>query len=123
MPNHPCRPKIATSDPKRPLEASARLPDGCSLILRSYVIGPKAPNRNAAKFDRFLALDCAGVEGMGAHSKERKGQNFAIGQPWASEPLKGRKDGFKIQLSLRLATAKTATNTAITAPSRAECGN
>ena len=30
-----------------------------------------------AKFDPFLSLDCARVEGMGAHSKERKGSNFA----------------------------------------------
>ena len=30
-----------------------------------------------AKFDPFLSLDCAGVEGVGAQSKERKGSNFA----------------------------------------------
>ena len=30
-----------------------------------------------AKFDPFLSLDCAKVEGMGAQSKERKGSNFA----------------------------------------------
>ena len=30
-----------------------------------------------AKFDPFLSLDCARVEGMGAQSKERKGSNFA----------------------------------------------
>ena len=29
------------------------------------------------KFDPFLSLDCARVEGMGAQSKERKGSNFA----------------------------------------------
>ena len=30
-----------------------------------------------AKFDPFLSLDCAGVEGVGAQSEERKGSNFA----------------------------------------------
>ena len=31
-----------------------------------------------AKFDPFLSLDCARVEGVGAKSKERKGSNFAV---------------------------------------------
>ena len=30
-----------------------------------------------ARFDPYLSLDCARVEGMGAQSKERKGSNFA----------------------------------------------
>ena len=30
-----------------------------------------------AKFDPFLSLDCARLEGVGAQSKERKGYNFA----------------------------------------------
>ena len=30
-----------------------------------------------AKFDPFLSLDCARVEGVGAQYKERKGSNFA----------------------------------------------
>ena len=30
-----------------------------------------------SKFDPFLSLDCARVEGVGAQSKERKGSNFA----------------------------------------------
>ena len=30
-----------------------------------------------AKFDPFLSLDCARVEGVGTQSKERKGSNFA----------------------------------------------
>ena len=30
-----------------------------------------------AKFEPFLSLDCARVEGVGAQSKERKGSNFA----------------------------------------------
>ena len=29
------------------------------------------------KFDPFLSLDCARVEGVGVQSKERKGSNFA----------------------------------------------
>ena len=36
-----------------------------------------APLRCAARFDPFLSLDCAGLEGVGAQSRERKGSNFA----------------------------------------------
>ena len=59
---------------------------GCQMatagFLESYVFGPSgvwtmAPLRCAAKFDPFLSLDCARVEGVGAQSKERKGSNFA----------------------------------------------
>ena len=58
------------------------LPYGYIQIFRSYVFGPSgfwamAPLRYAAKFDPFLSLDCARVEGVGAQSKERKGSNFA----------------------------------------------
>ena len=58
------------------------LPDGNSQIFKSYVFGPlgfwtMAPLCYAAKFDPFLSLDCARVEGVGAQSKERKGSNFA----------------------------------------------
>ena len=57
------------------------LPDGDSRIFRSYVFGPTgfwtmAPLRCAAKFDPFLSLDCARVEGVGRQSKERTGSNF-----------------------------------------------
>ena len=46
-------------------------PDGSSQINRSSVFGPlgfwtMAPLRYVAKFDPFLSLDCAGVEGMAA---------------------------------------------------------
>ena len=46
------------------------MPDGYSQIFRSYVFGPSgfwtmAPLRYAAKFDPFLSLDCARVEGVG----------------------------------------------------------
>ena len=52
----------------------AWLLDGYSQIFRSFVFGPSgfwtmAPLRYAAKFDPFLSLDCARVEGVG----ERKG--------------------------------------------------
>ena len=35
------------------------------------------PGCKIAKFDPFLSLDCARVEGVGVHSKERRGSNFA----------------------------------------------
>ena len=44
-----------------PLSHSANSAHGCQM----------------AKFDPFLSLDCARVEGVGAQSKERKGSNFA----------------------------------------------
>ena len=44
-----------------------------------------APLHYAAKFDPFLSLDCARVEGMGAQSNERKGSNFAILQPYPQD--------------------------------------
>ena len=37
----------------------------------------KAQCCQMAKFDSFLSLDCARVEGVGAQTKERKGSNFA----------------------------------------------
>ena len=40
-----------------------------------------------------------------------------------SKEREKERDGFKIQLSLRLATAETAVNTAITAPSRVQSRN
>ena len=55
--------------------AIARFLDLMCLALRA----PRtmAPLRCAAKFDPFLSLDCARVEGRGAQSKERKGSSFA----------------------------------------------
>ena len=44
-----------------------------------------APLRYAAKFDPFLSLDCAPTPSTLAQSKERKGSNFAIWQPWFQE--------------------------------------
>ena len=44
------------------------------------LVSPHRMNRHGcqiAKFDPFLSLDCARVEGVGAQSKERKGSNFA----------------------------------------------
>ena len=43
-----------------------------------------------AKFDPFLSLDCARVEGVGAQSKERKGSNFAV-QPSGAIVLQARR--------------------------------
>ena len=39
--------------------------------------GTQVQGCQMAKFDPFLSLDCARVEGVGAQSKERKGSNFA----------------------------------------------
>ena len=63
-------------------EAKAWLPDGCSQIFISDVLGPSgfwtmAPLRYAAKFDPFLSLDCVPPPSTVAQSKERKGPNFA----------------------------------------------
>ena len=41
------------------------------------LIRPSSQGCQMAKFDPFLSLDCARVEGVGAQSKERKGSNFA----------------------------------------------
>ena len=41
-----------------------------------------APLRCAAKFDPFLSLDCCPLPSTLAQSKESKGSNFAIWQPW-----------------------------------------
>ena len=60
------------------------LPDGYSLIFRSYVFGHSgldygsATLRYAAKFDPFLSLDCAPMASTLAQFKERKGSNFTI---------------------------------------------
>ena len=42
--------------------------------------------RCAAKFDPVLSLECAPTPSTLAQSKERKGSNFAIWQPW-HQPL------------------------------------
>ena len=54
--------------------AIAKFLDCICLALRAW--RTMAPLRYAAKFDLFLSLDCAGVEGMRAH-----GSNLAIWQP------------------------------------------
>ena len=46
-----------------------------------------APLRSAAKFDPFLSLDCAPTPSTLAQSKERKGSNFAIWQPWIKDSM------------------------------------
>ena len=72
---------------RAPESTKAWLLDCYSRILRSYVIGPSgfltmAPLRYTAKFDPFPSLDCAPTPSTLAQSKERKGSNFAIWQPW-----------------------------------------
>ena len=49
-----------------------------------------------AKFDPFLSLDFARVEGVGAQSKERKGSNFAAQRSGAivQEPEGPKKSGY-----------------------------
>ena len=66
------------------LRPSPWLPDGDSQIFRSSGFWTMAPLRYAAKFDPFLSLDCAPTPSTLAQSKERKGSNFAIWQPWPS---------------------------------------
>ena len=53
---------------------SARWP---AVRLSGGGINGKRQGCQMAKFDPFLSLDCARVEGVGAQSKERKGSNFA----------------------------------------------
>ena len=56
---------------QRQLVRLERQRQGDELVLR------KSQGCQMAKFDPFFSLDCAGVEGVGAQSKERKGSNFA----------------------------------------------
>ena len=61
-----------------------------AVFLESCVFGPSgfwtmAPLRYAVKFDPLLSLDCAPTPSTLAQSKERKGSNFAIWQPWEEE--------------------------------------
>ena len=55
-------------------------PANAGLVLTLCTAGVKVSTVQGcqmAKFDPFLSLDCARVEGVGAQSKERKGSNFA----------------------------------------------
>ena len=59
---------------------SAQFVGGAAIVVVSTMIYHAAPTVHGcqmAKFDPFLSLDCARVEGVGAQSKERKGSNFA----------------------------------------------
>ena len=80
------QPTFAVSVTSSIHQVTAAMAHGCQMaiagFLESYVFGPlgfwtMAVLRYAAKFDPFLSLDCARVEGVGAQSKERKGSNFA----------------------------------------------
>ena len=67
---HPISPSIAFP----PYAAVARLVNEPKRIAMD---GRRKQGCQMAKFDPFLSLDCARVEGVGAQSKERKGSNFA----------------------------------------------
>ena len=92
----PCASTPATrwGTPGRPIARpppQAWLPDGYSQISRSYLCGPlgfwtMAPLCYAAKFDPFLSLDCAPTHSTLGQSKEKKGSDFAIWQPWPQRP-------------------------------------
>ena len=45
--------------------------------LLTWAIDTARQGCQMAKFDPFLSLECAMVEGVGVQSKERKGSNFA----------------------------------------------
>ena len=72
------------ADPNAELLSAAEAGDAGAAALLLYVLdcpgGLDVNHRQGcqmAKFDPFLSLDCARVEGVGAQSKERKGSNFA----------------------------------------------
>ena len=82
------RQKPLSSSITRSTMMATWLPDGYTQIFRSYVFGPSgiwtmAPLRYAAKFDPFLSLDCARVEGGGRNP--RKGR-IQILQRSVAEP-------------------------------------
>ena len=56
----------------------ARSEDGPLGLFGLFLTPPLLQGCQMAKFDPFLSLDCARVEGVGAQSKERKGSNFAV---------------------------------------------
>ena len=45
-------------------------------LTRKGIKPSQVQGRQMAKFERFLSLDCARVEGVGAQCKERKGLHF-----------------------------------------------
>ena len=56
------------------LECGARESENTGALLFAVVRQALSPQGcQMAKFDPFLSLDCARVEGVGAQSKERKG--------------------------------------------------
>ena len=54
------------------------------LVLRAS--GPWLRYAALQNFDPFLSLDCIPTPSTLTRSKERKGSNFAIWQPWPKEP-------------------------------------
>ena len=71
-----------------------------------FVLAPFASSSSSAqscqmaKFDPFLSLDCARVEGVGAQSKERKGSNLAAQRSGA---IVQKPEGpYRYELKIRL---------------------
>ena len=86
LPTYLCR-RALQQLVRLPAPFSPWLPDGYGQIFRSNVFGPSgfwtmAPLHYVAKCDPFLSLDCAPTPSTLAQSKERKGSNFTIWQPW-----------------------------------------
>ena len=65
--------------------AVAAVPDAHKTTQSSLMAVSSEHGCQMAKFDPFLSLDCARVEGVGAQSKERKGSNFDIWQPCSKD--------------------------------------
>ena len=75
---------VAHREPESPDRVSLRVhaahvvkPDDDNGLLIFHAFANLGQGCQMAKFDPFLSLDCARVEGVGAQSKERKGSNFA----------------------------------------------
>ena len=72
---------------------------GCQMAIARFlelcVFGPSgfltmAPLCCTAKLDPLLSLDCAPTPSTLVQSKERKGSNFAIWQPWLAAGIRFR---------------------------------
>ena len=71
---------LSSSDPRQNINLTIKYLNGSEINVRANLsdkIGLFRHGCQMAKFDPFLSLDCARVEGVGAQSKERKGSNFA----------------------------------------------
>ena len=71
-----------------------------------------------AKFDPFLSLDCARVEGGGAQSKERKGSNFVAQHSRAIVQKPEEPNTYDIKTRLSNPRSRNEQHDAVTAASR-----